>query len=308
MLNLLDGLRDMKAPLASGLVVLFALWLAFANQIADVEPGDSVAGNIRQLAEYIGVPATLGIVAFIAYLLGLLLSLQKVVLGTVVALFSRPTYMALPRETGSRFVSYVVELTSRAAIRGVPESDIYSALNPEPGYGQAKETGQEAMDRAFAKSIQKPMISDQAARFQALLVEVAIDALGRDQNLLAAQLQTKNEKTYEQYEKARSEGEFRAALVLPLVMVVAVAWYRLFFNEGLPVAVAVGVLVVTIPAGLRLGSTATTRVKEANQILVTALILGHIELPALTAVKDLSAGQLPARRATNWPRGRKRRL
>lgn len=73
MLNLLDGVRDLKAPLASGIIILFGLWIAFANSIASAEPGESLPGNLRRLTDYLGAPATLGIVVFAAYFRTLLL-------------------------------------------------------------------------------------------------------------------------------------------------------------------------------------------------------------------------------------------
>lgn len=53
MLNFLTNLRDMKSSLSSGMVLLFCLWLVFGNEVADVESDDSLAGNLRRLAEYL---------------------------------------------------------------------------------------------------------------------------------------------------------------------------------------------------------------------------------------------------------------
>lgn len=143
MLNLLDGLRDLKAPLASGTVTLFALWLAFANGIADVESGDSLAGNIRRLAEYLGVPATLGIVAFVAYLLGLVLSLHNVMFS-ILAFIRLEIGISMHWKTRQRFRNYVFDVLGEALQRGVTESETYSAMNPEPGLDERRNRGGES--------------------------------------------------------------------------------------------------------------------------------------------------------------------
>lgn len=306
MLNLLDGLRDLKAPLASGIVILFALWLAFANGIAGVEPGDSLAGNVRRLTEYLGVPATLGIIAFVSYLLGLVLSPHRIVLRLTSRLFdgpgtrsrhmfSRPRRLALPPDTQYRFGRYAVDVTREAEKRGVEEWDIYSAMNPD-GVGRTVGiTGWK--DKVWARVKAKGKSADENDNYRMIsdTINTAERALANDVNLLAAQLQTAKEKTYEQYDKAKTEADFRAGLVLPLLLVASVAGYRLVL-EGLP-WVGGSLLVGTIFLVAGLTWTARTRLLEANQILVTALILGNIELPALAAVKKLG----PAKKHGPWP-------
>lgn len=287
MLNLLDGLRDLKAPLASGTVTLFALWLAFANGIADVESGDSLAGNIRRLAEYLGVPATLGIVAFVAYLLGLVLSLHNVMFS-ILAFIRLEIGISMHWKTRQRFRNYVFDVLGEALQRGVTESEAYSAMNPEPGPGRAKESGWRVRARTLVKETERPRSLDEKAEFDTWFSISAGEALADDVNLVAAQLQTAKEKTYEQYDKAKTEADFRAALVLPLLLVAAIIGLRLA-QEGLPWGGA-GVLVGAAALLVGLAFTASSRLQEANQILVTALVLGHVELPALAAVKRLPHG------------------
>lgn len=287
-MNLLDGLRDLKAPLASGTVTLFALWLAFANGIADVESGNSLAGNIRRLAEYLGVPATLGIVAFVAYILGLVLSLHKVIFAILAFVRMDTVGIAMHWETYKRFRNYVLDVRGEALQRGVTESEAYSAMNPEPGPGQAKESGWREHARTVVKETARPRSLDETSNFDRWFSLAANEALAKDVNLVAAQLQTAKEKTYEQYDKAKTEADFRAALVLPLLLVAVIVGLRLA-QEGLPWGGA-GVLVGTAALLVGLALTARSRLQEANQILVTALVLGHVDLPALVAVKRLPQG------------------
>lgn len=129
---------------------------------------------------------------------------------------------------------------------------------------------------------------DEKAEFDTWFSISAGEALADDVNLVAAQLQTAKEKTYEQYDKAKTEADFRAALVLPLLLVAAIIGLRLA-QEGLPWGGA-GVLVGAAALLVGLAFTASSRLQEANQILVTALVLGHVELPALAAVKRLPHG------------------
>ncbi|MDQ0032242.1 putative membrane protein [Arthrobacter bambusae] len=79
-INILDGLRDLKAPLSSGLIILFGFWLIFANDIYAAILGDSIAGDLHRLTDFLGGPATLGLLAFVGYLIGLVLSLHRIVM------------------------------------------------------------------------------------------------------------------------------------------------------------------------------------------------------------------------------------
>lgn len=271
MLNLLDGLRDLKAPLASGTVMLFAIWLAFANGIAAVQADESLIGNIRRLTEYLGTPATLGIIAFVAYLIGLVLPLHKVVLRYGTLIFNNdattdayPFGLALPPDTHKRFMNLVYRVTLEAVERGVAESHVTDVLGPTIGevikpWKRLKKAKIGPLKTAWRKGRH---FNDYAAEI----------ALAKDVNLLAAQLQTAKEKSYEQYDKAKTEADFRAGLVLPLVLVASIACLR-FDQEG-RLWVGLSVLAVVVPMVAGLAVTAVLRLREANQILVTALVLG----------------------------------
>lgn len=291
MLNLLDGLRDLKAPLASGTVTLFALWLAFANGIAAVEPGNSLVGNVRRLIEYLGVPATLGMVAFIAYLLGLVLPMHKALRYFFDSREHVPG-LSLTRGTSTRFRRYVWGLVEDVVDRGVDVRDIYEAIgikDKDPG-GFKVPIGQDAS----ADRDSEPITDSEPLTIS--VSREAFSALGRDMNLLAVQLQTAKEKMYEQYDKAKTEADFRAALVPPLFLVALVAGGR-FWLEGLGWLLPVIVLgAAPVLAGLIRAST--SRLQDAHQILATAVILGYIELPVLAAIKNLGT---PMKKRGLWP-------
>lgn len=313
MLNLLDGLRDLKAPLASGTVMLFAIWLAFANGIAAVRADESLIGNIRRLTEYLGTPATLGLIAFVAYLIGLILPLHKAVLAYGSVIFNLafdaddnpmedayPFGLVLPKDTRRRFQSFVYEVMEEARDRGVSEDSISSAIDPTLGetegpwhrFGLYRARKTRFLKRAWQRQWQW---QSDWYYYQPEM------ALAKDVKLLAAQLHTAKEKSYEQYDKAKTEADFRAGLVLPLLLVASIACFRLS-QDGL-LWVGMSVLAAAVPLVAGLAVTAILRLQEANQTLVTALILGHIELPALAAIEALDP---PPEQRGPWPFRRRR--
>jgi hypothetical protein len=69
--NLLPGFRDLRGPLAVGYMWLLALWLLFADYVPRKRPASSgLAANLFDLGHFLGPTLTLGVVSFMAYLLG----------------------------------------------------------------------------------------------------------------------------------------------------------------------------------------------------------------------------------------------
>ena len=70
--NLLPGLRQLRTPLAAGLIWLFAGWLAFAPAIPDRATATGVIADVYRLSAAVGKVPTLAAAAFAAFLVGVL--------------------------------------------------------------------------------------------------------------------------------------------------------------------------------------------------------------------------------------------
>ncbi|MDQ0825395.1 uncharacterized membrane protein YciS (DUF1049 family) [Arthrobacter sp. B2I5] len=301
MINLLDGLRDLKAPLASGLIILFGFWLIFANEVAAAGPGQSLAGNIHQLIDYLGAPATLGLVAFLGYLIGLVLSLNAVTMFLILVV-QEVREMAPPSREPIRFLLEIKRninvqvstnttsedttrrlnehienaLQEAAENRGWTPRDILQVVKPYllEEYDQ-KSPGNPPLQKGFP-IWQTPLFG---SVHQYLYVSIVTEI-----DLLAVQLHAEKDKIYEKYDKNKTESDFRAAVILPILFVALVTMIR-FFDEGLAIPAILTMLAIVLIA-IRLGASAHQRLIEANEAVLNALLARQIKAPRLQIFEE----------------------
>lgn len=297
MINLLDGLRDLKAPLASGLIILFGFWLIYANEVSTAGPGQSIAGNIHQLIDFLGGPATLGLVAFLAYVIGLVLSLHhptrrlirilaKIPRGELrgvmlwdelLGLFSfkAPTHYRF-REystaTQSRLDDYIERILVDAVEKnGWTHKDIVQNISPNVVKNYSFDTNADRIgptgDRISNFAYFSPITRKLSAEITA------------DIDLLAVQLHAEKDKIYEKYDKNKTESDFRAAVILPILFVAGTLTWRLF-SEAQPV-MAVPAMLGAMLVAVRLAFSAQERLLEANEAILHSLAVGHIKSPRM---------------------------
>jgi hypothetical protein len=299
-INLLDGLRDLKAPLTSGLIILFGLWLIFANEVASAGPGGSLAGNIHRLVTFLGGPATLGLVAFVGYVLGLVLSLQDITmfvfimrrtmrktrwsrkntLGFLKTIFTHrgtlPSGFA-PRSSQSTLrLHYFLEDLFQEAVdnKGWTPLEILRALSPDDAMLKNPSDKWEYLPGSMIRDHQLyPRIREAAV----------LSVLG-DIDLLAVQLHAERDKIYEKYDKNKTESDFRAAMVLPLLFVAVILSNRLY-TESAPFP-ALLTVVLAVVASSRLIMAAHDRLEEANDSVINSLRLGHIKSARLKQFEE----------------------
>lgn len=233
--SVLPGLRQLRAPLASGYLWLLAAGLALAELIP--KPAAAQAGILRDVydaAAAAGHSAITVAATFTAYLVGVL-SVQ----ATTVLL---PTLRVLPK---LRVLRKQAPIGSRTR----PETTVPSAA----GQRMLREA---VLDQLAARYDKDPELeaklaetrarcgaqgelSDSAIRRAMLDVRFDIDAyarnLERDLPLMPLRLlgEEKEREIYGEFDRRRAEAEFRAAVALPLaalVVVIAVrtsAWWLL---------------------------------------------------------------------------------
>jgi hypothetical protein len=99
LMNLLPGLRELRAPLASGFLWLAAAWLALGSWLpAERPPGDGEIARLWDLGGAVGKTAVLAAVSFAAYLIGSFLEIDPdgqvaAVLKPIILADRRPWYL-----------------------------------------------------------------------------------------------------------------------------------------------------------------------------------------------------------------------
>lgn len=315
-LGFLANLRDIKASLTSGMILLFTVWIAFADKIVDVEPGSSVAGNVALLVDYLGPVGTIGVVSFVAYFLGLVLSLDKLVLGTSRALraagenrglltaslfilgsaaqylgqtvlntsrmlFGWPRKVAQSSKTPAfrsrRFNEYVRHRVSEAFRYGSPD-DLIERLSSSTSYSSRASLG------AIVDFSEPQPPTPQ--KLEEIISNYVLDEIRGDLDILALQLGHKRERAYDRFEKARSEAEFRAAIVLPLALLTTVLVIHLAEENASPELISVS-LIFGLISTVVLAVKAYTKMNESEEEVINAIVMGEIDVPQLSVVTQV---------------------
>lgn len=281
MLGFLSNLRDVKSALSAGMLLLLAAWLAFGHHLANVEADDTLTGNVAKLVTYLGPVPTIAAVTFLAYVLGVLLELDATVLR-----FLRWLPIAgeqFQESEGKRLRQHVEEVSARASLVRDPRElrkDIApSGRELPPTWKSGAEEWMEA-DHDGKKAF---------ARESAALVSDVMRQIYLDIDGLAHQLRKKDEKAYNQFDKARGESEFRAGLVIPVLVVALVCAVRMHV-ENYP---AWSWLVVVI-GGIAVPAVLMQRADASDSDSREAVYLGITEGDIEVAELQLLASQKKA--------------
>jgi hypothetical protein len=263
--SLLPGLRELRAPLAAGFSWLLVLYLWVSPSIP-TNP-DQLKGASRQLwllADWLGKTAILATLSFCAYLIGIV---SEWVTNALVHWLDFLNYSPLaPISPGIRRVRANDELLRETAIRLLVgrlkrdesfQSEIVSRMFSE-------HAGGEVLD-GFRESVkQSETVGRQAIREYVNLddyVNIGREDLGNARYLLSGGDQP---DLYSDWDRLRSEGDFRISLVLPLTALAVTA--------GLIVHPACLTLLLVCPALIYMGIGARA---EADQLVGGALFAGR---------------------------------
>lgn len=311
MLGFLSNLRDVKSALSAGSLLLFAVWLAIGEQIARVAPGDTLAGKVATLIGYLGPVATLAVLTFVAYVVGLVLPFHSIVLEAINR-YNRKTAARDGEKTQeSRLLDFIQDQVQQAAkkkpleeltkdlIREIPALTKMRIRYPwwvrfSPLFLRSrlerrweKKVIRQALERKQSDGKEPLEGSFEAYRAerngQRVLASMLLRRIYTESALLAVDLGHKDDKAYERFDKARSESEFRAGLCIPLLILTAVIALQLSpsqFPWG-----AVGVFGIGCFAVVVLLARAIYKAQEAQEEVNSAIILGRIKVPELQVLQ-----------------------
>lgn len=73
MISFLDGLRDLRTSISSGLIILFGIWLNIAPFMSEISSTPGFGSEFAKLLGFLGPVGSVALISFIAYIVGLLL-------------------------------------------------------------------------------------------------------------------------------------------------------------------------------------------------------------------------------------------
>ncbi|QHK21809.1 hypothetical protein GU243_21455 [Pseudarthrobacter psychrotolerans] len=261
------------------MILLFTLWLIFGNEIANVSNDDSVAGNLRRLVEYIGPAGTLGLVVFVAYVAGMVLTSHAwidVVIQRIDGLFPGgarwPRSQAVSEQTRLRFDIFLRSTFWEASRKSTAE-EVLKVLN----LPATSELGK-LIDEAETGFDRREEMTRQAVSFLQYHVLHSLD-------ILAVQLHSKKERSWDRYDKSLAESEFRAGIAGPISFLGLVLTWRSATEQHWVLAAVI--LVVSSAVSSSLALKARRKRQEASEEVINAVIVGDLEVAPIAKLAQI---------------------
>jgi hypothetical protein len=308
LMSLLPGLRELRAPLASGYLWLVSAWLFLGRMdwLPTHRPTDNgEVARLWELGDALGTTAVFAAVTFIAYLIGSFLEMDPDgrmarILTPVILADRRPWYLVpdlYPSDTVTHaemsirhtqdasfepeIASTVARSISREARRDLldvirqrkmlPEK-VHSYRLPRP----ASITGvpREEEDEWVWERL-PPDVED--VHYLSLRNEMAADIvmfrIVEEMQQLASRLLVKNKDLYGKYDRQMAEASLRMNVSIPLtVLLVLVIWL-----SGLPIWLRLALTVPTLAFGFMLLRQGFLRAVSARDAIVQALTIGEVQ-------------------------------
>ncbi|WP_460458187.1 hypothetical protein [Angustibacter peucedani] len=246
--SLLPGLRELRAPLASGYLWLLCVVLWMHEWIVIRSADTPLISDAQRLSGWLGRPALLGAAAFAAYLIGIL---SVAATDTLIQRLARYH----PRSAKESVVANA-PLSARGvgALHELLLDKAAASLRPEHG-GQtfsqggsqllSKDPDAEALLLALNSSL--AVVERRAWLSRHINLEDELHGILVDLELVPSRLLTVQPEVYSRFDRQVAEGEFRAAVAVPLA--------ALFITVGLHFAAAVSI--VALVAALVLAAMLT---------------------------------------------------
>ena len=289
--QILPGFRDFKTPLITGYLWLVIAWIGFGMTIPGKDETTGAMGMINWLTGYTSTATILAVLSFVAYVVGILVSIDVKLATRLVARYGftlerqlnenqKSVWKRLPHrenvsyrrslanESGSTLLKLLWEAFSRIEARNVPWHPLHKEYNlpvmEEEEYDELKQTvegGQAEVDRQIRKEALRtlsPRLSQE---------------MDEEIPVLATKLQEKNKDLFDSYDRDRSEAEFRLSIAPPI----AILSMQLFVL-GLSGDVALGSIasVAGLVASVLLLRKGWLKVLDSTSVVVTALEIGTI--------------------------------
>jgi hypothetical protein len=295
--SLLPGLRDLRTPLTAGYVWLLGLWLLLSDLTPVRQLAARLTSEVHPVVAFAGQGAVLAGVSLAAYLIGSLATRDGV---SAVGLLARAAAAygldALPRRVGQRLQRddwernrARIEAICGAALEDSPQDleieiergTLLTRARLRPRSNPLLNNNDWDRLRMMLASVKNPLLVAESGEFFDTLRDLreavrwsALDELaekGFDPSALGVRLHMANKELWDEYDRLKSEGEFRLSIAPPLaVLAVAV---------GIHGAVWAGALGLVVAGLLNRGGR--TKARATNGVLVQFLQTDGVKDPQL---------------------------
>jgi hypothetical protein len=258
--SLLPGLRELRTPLTVGWTWLAALWVAFGTFIPEREKATGLLLGIYEVGDGLGKAIILGVLAFIAYLLGSLVEWEA---GDWV-------FRPRGRYSGRASVVAAERLLDRYIYFQKQEIDLqhktldsFAILNQVVG---------SATDPTSVPENSRESTPDLTARVARIVL--------RQQTQLESRLLAEKREVYDYYDRLKESADLRVNLAFAVAILGTATAIRLYLDRQAAWTWALAILaglVVAIALFLR----GRYQYGRSRLALATAVVTGIIKSPIL---------------------------
>lgn len=311
LLNLLPGLRDLRAPLATGFLWLATLWVLLRAEIDPSQSADgSLLGDLSDLSASLGSPATFAGLTFTAYLVGIATTsgrppraIDQTFASIDARRYGREVDLAIHSTLG-RFAAKVLRPFGTFGDRGQsagPYEIAWESILPLHDGGAVLDIIAVGADPELPVQVRR-RVNDSAEHFSermggevpddypyrdASVVSMAVaEGLSTELPALANRLQIERETIFNRYDRMVAESEFRLTCALPLAALIGAIAYEL--SSPLPLLAMVFPLVIFV-LGVR-------RYYAARSVIWEAVAQDLIQSDTLTTIRRLVSDALAGER------------
>lgn len=288
--QILPGFRDFRTPLMTGVLWLTALWAFLGTPIPKKDDKEGVFGLLNQVSEYLSPSLILGVISFTAYLLGVLLMpnmQRKLNVGAAVIHWLKVRVERFYDKRKTKWIRRLMRKTDlhlrqpEYPLRGGHTrrtEDLLDVLATDAVYT----AGKKGLDLVPLKKHYDWITPDEDADSDTeALSDRVKDDLMVEAASIAAALQAGNERVFNNYDRARSEAEFRFSIHMPLFFIAAgIAWN--FWNDDNILAILIGAAGAAVSTVLFVKGI--HKMNEATEIGSEAIKAGVVPSKALDRV------------------------
>ncbi|MFG1659554.1 hypothetical protein ACGFIY_23775 [Micromonospora chersina] len=268
--SLLPGLREVRAPLAAGYLWIAYAWLALRNDVPQRKTATGLLADVYDLAAWLGKPGIMVIVGFTAYLIGV------VSVGATTYVLRRLSHLALMSRNRADLVLFKLGLSVRGveALKSICYTSVVLQLQEAGNHAQILSLNPEAaaVVKAFASKLS--LEEKRAMVAEHVKMDNYFEAVADDFQALPVRLMLDSPEAFSTYDRTRTEGEFRGAVVLPITAIALGVYQELtILSLGL------------LAAALALAVQARQRIVQANDEIAEVLrASGGKESPAVRSI------------------------
>lgn len=287
--SLLPGIRDLRVPLAAGVVWLTSVWVATGWLVPAVDDFSLLGRQIVSLASAAGGSVAVVVIGFVAYLVGIVLSPLRLpkrlfprsekVLGRYVETRFREFALLEIRKAEARGVTpaLVAENFPELANFGYDDGDTHTKYRHIEWEEDESRDGGVPLSQYIEARDWEYIRKSLPDRFLARLTE--------DRSTIDTALQDGSKELYSKYDRDKAEAEFRHGVALPLVVLSV----SLAIRAGLEFAGAFGLIfLVGLAIAYYLEVSGRQKDQEANDLLIQTILLGKVQSPAMRSLTELA--------------------